>query len=136
MTGRILIDIDGMKMSKPGFNVQTTTKQNLIFNSDLRMFKVVQSGAVAVAAQSTANFNVPIAFDYSLPLISCLVKIGAVVDYHLPVYSTAVAYLQGTKTNYQVEATFFLLYPAGNTYSVTNRHSVSVVFYYKLIGSY
>lgn len=58
MSNRVLLNENGLRISKPGFNVLTTGSDNLLFDSTSKMIQVVQSG-ILTNVSSPVTVNLP-----------------------------------------------------------------------------
>lgn len=59
MANRVLLDANGLKISKPGFNVLATGDDNLLFDSSSKMAQVVASGSRTISGGGTADVTFP-----------------------------------------------------------------------------
>lgn len=87
MANRIVMDVTGIKVSKPGFDVLTAGPNNLIFDMN-NVFGVYYSSVVSVPNVSGTDYSFPYPVLPSIPVIMVQrVKpgfsqgIGAVFDY-------------------------------------------------------
>lgn len=55
MTNRILFDPAGLKISKPGFDVTTTSENGLSFSSDWGGLTILMRGSVAIPTNDQVN---------------------------------------------------------------------------------
>ena len=47
MANRVVLDVNGLRVSKPGFNAVSTSANNLLFDSNWDMLQVIASGQVS-----------------------------------------------------------------------------------------
>lgn len=75
---RLLMDADSMKISQPGYDVTTATDDQLIFNSDQNMFKIVTTNTATITkAANASNGTTTIAHGLSYtPIVTAYINDG------------------------------------------------------------
>jgi hypothetical protein len=91
MVDRVLIDVNGMKISKPGVDVKTAAGTNLLFRSDAAQLSIYQQGLVTYTNEGESDLFIPFGKTFpGVPIVSLHLTVGANNTGHAN--SLAVAY--------------------------------------------
>lgn len=73
MTNRVILDTDGLRVSRAGVNVIGAANVDLLFNSDWAHLRRFGQGAFAVPANSTKTYSMGKTFT-ALPIVDIFLK--------------------------------------------------------------
>lgn len=113
MVNRVLLDVGGLDVSKPGVDVLTATKQNLHFTSEFSHVREVVSGITRVT-YGAAAITIPFGITFArLPYMDIWYKAQTGSAFGLYAYTTNVAEFGGlylaylTTSNLQLKWTSY-----------------------------